>query len=263
MTKSPYLVQPGKKVKLAKIATDDTGKFKKKEAAEKAMTKDTARLGEFQEILYAENKRSLLIVLQAMDSGGKDGTIHHVFTGVNPQGCSVHSFKAPSSEELAHDYLWRIHKRGPARGMITIFNRSHYESVLVERVHNMVPDDVWKRRYDQINAFEKLLSDEGTTILKFFLHISKDEQRKRLMERLKDPTKNWKFSEGDVAERQLWPKYQTAYEDALTKCSTDYAPWYVIPADHKWYRNWAVADIIARTMEGMKLKYPTWPLPKR
>lgn len=263
MTDSPYMVRPGKKVKLNQVPADDTGKFKDKSAAEQAMEKDTARLGELQEILYADNKRSLLVVLQSMDTGGKDGTIRHVFSGINPQGCSVSSFKAPSSEELAHDYLWRVHKRGPAKGMITIFNRSHYESVLIERVHNIVPDNVWKKRYDHINAFEKLLSDEGTTILKFFLHISKGEQRKRLMARLKDPTKNWKFSEGDVAERQLWGKYQDAYEDALNKCSTDYAPWYVIPADHKWFRNWAVADIIRRTMDAMKLKYPTWPLPKR
>jgi PPK2 family polyphosphate:nucleotide phosphotransferase len=263
MTDSPYIVRPGKKVKMAKVATDATGKFKDKHAAEKAMAKDVARLGELQEVLYAENKRSLLIVLQSMDTGGKDGTIEHVFSAVNPQGCTVVSFKAPSGEELAHDYLWRVHKRGPVRGMITIFNRSHYESVLVERVHKIAPEDVWRKRYDHINAFEKLLSDEGTTILKFFLHISESEQRKRLMDRLNDPTKNWKFNEGDLAERQLWNQYQSAYEDALNKCSTDYAPWYVIPADHKWFRNWAIADIIVRTMESMKLKYPVWPVPKR
>jgi PPK2 family polyphosphate:nucleotide phosphotransferase len=257
MNHSSHTVRPGHKVRLNKIATDDTGKSKDKDDAHDAAEKNLGKLSELQQVLYAEGKRSVLVVLQAMDTGGKDGTIRHVFTGVNPAGCSVVSFKAPSAEELAHDYLWRIHRATPARGMITIFNRSHYESVLIERVHKLVPDEVWKRRYDHINAFEKLLTDEGTTILKFFLHISKEEQLKRLRARLEDPEKNWKFNEGDLAERKLWDKYQAAYEDALTKCSTDYAPWHVIPADHKWYRNWAIGDTIVRTMERMKLKYPT------
>jgi PPK2 family polyphosphate:nucleotide phosphotransferase len=256
MIRSPHTVRPGHKVRLGKIPADDTGKFKDKDHARDASEKNLARLTALQQVLYAEGKRSVLVVLQAMDTGGKDGTIRHVFTGVNPAGCSVVSFKVPSADELAHDYLWRIHRATPARGMITIFNRSHYESVLIERVHKLVPEQTWKRRYDHINAFEKLLSDEGTTILKFFLHISKGEQMKRLRARLDDPQKNWKFNEGDLAERKLWGNYQAAYEDALTKCSTDHAPWHIIPADHKWYRNWAIGDTIVRTLERMKLKYP-------
>ncbi|HZZ44497.1 MAG TPA: polyphosphate kinase 2 family protein [Tepidisphaeraceae bacterium] len=259
MIDSPYLVHPGKKVHLPKIPADDTGPFKHKDDAHKSSDKIIAKLSQLQEVLYAEQKRSLLIILQAMDTGGKDGTIRHVFTGVNPAGCSVVSFKAPSSEELAHDYLWRIHRATPARGMITIFNRSQYESVLIERVHKLVPTDVWKRRYDHINAFEKLLTDEGTTILKFFLHISKNEQLKRLDARLDDPDKNWKSDPNDMVERQSWNQYQSAYEDALTNCSTSHAPWYIVPADHKWFRNHVVGDIIVRTMEHMKLKYPIKP----
>jgi PPK2 family polyphosphate:nucleotide phosphotransferase len=191
-----------------------------------------------------------------MDAGGKDGAVDHVFSGVNPQGCNVTSFKAPSSNELAHDYLWRIHAATPRRGMIGIFNRSHYESVLVERVQELVPREVWSRRYDHINHFEKLLSDEGVTILKFFLHISKEEQRKRMQARLADPTKNWKFDPNDLVVRKQWDAYMQAYQDAIEQCSTKRAPWYIIPSDHKWFRNWVISDTIVRTMEKLDLNYP-------
>ena len=220
------------------------------------IAKDITRLAKLQEMLYAEDRRSVLIILQAMDAGGKDGTIKHVMSGLNPQGCEVTSFKVPSAEEADHDFLWRIHKAVPRRGNIGIFNRSHYEDVLVVRVHNLVPREVWKERYDQINRFEKLLSEMSVVILKFFLHISKEEQRKRFQERLKDPSKNWKFSELDLKERELWEDYQAAYEDALSKCSTEWAPWYVIPANHKWYRNWSVARTIVDTLESLKLSFP-------
>jgi PPK2 family polyphosphate:nucleotide phosphotransferase len=256
---SSYLARPGRKVHLKDVDTADTGRFKDKEDAQGPMQDSLARLAELQEILYAENRRALLIVLQGMDTGGKDGTIEHVFRGVNPQGCSVASFKRPSVEELAHDYLWRIHKHAPSRGMITIFNRSHYESVLVERVHSLVPKSVWSRRYDHINRFERMLSDEGTVILKFFLHISRQEQKERLEARLRDPSKNWKFDPRDLAERKLWNDYEAAYEEALRECSTEHAPWYIVPADRKWFRNWVISDIIVRTLQAMKLKYPPAP----
>jgi PPK2 family polyphosphate:nucleotide phosphotransferase len=259
MIKSPYLVKPGKNVKMSKFKTDDKGEFRDKEDAQRAIEKTLEKLKALQEVLYAESKRSLLVVLQALDAGGKDGAIQHVFSGVNPQGCQVTSFKAPSHEELAHDYLWRIHKATPARGMIGIFNRSHYESVLVERVKHLVPKEIWSKRYDHINAFEKLLTDEGTVILKFYLHISRDEQKRRMESRLSDKTKNWKFNAEDLAERKRWDDYMKAYEDALEKCSTEYAPWIVVPADHKWYRNWVISDLIVRTLEKMDLKYPPPP----
>jgi PPK2 family polyphosphate:nucleotide phosphotransferase len=191
-----------------------------------------------------------------MDAGGKDGAIEHVFSGVNPQGCSVTSFKAPTPVEAAHDFLWRHHDAVPRKGMIGIHNRSHYEAVLVERVHELVPKNVWKGRYDRINEFERLLAEEGTTILKFFLHISKAEQKRRLERRLKDPHKNWKFNLADLKERDLWNDYQQAYEDALEKCSTEHAPWFIVPADHKWFRNWVLSDVIVRTLASLKMKYP-------
>ena len=256
MTKSPYLVEPGKPFKLAKQPTDDTGPFKDKEDAAASTEKHLKRLDELQELMYAEAKHSLLVVFQAMDCGGKDGAIEHVFSGVNPQGCAVTSFKAPTPLEKAHDSLWRHHEPAPPKGMIGIFNRSHYESVLVERVRELAPEKIWKRRYDHINAFEKLLADEGTTILKFFLHISKEEQKKRLEARVADPKKNWKFNPGDLEERKLWDDYQAAYQDALEKCSTDYAPWYVVPADRKWFRNWVISDTIVRTLETLEMKFP-------
>lgn len=256
MIDSPYLIKPGKKVRLSKLSTDDTGKFRHKDDAKAVSQKNLERLWELQDVLYAQAKHAVLIVFQAMDAGGKDGAIEHVFSGVNPQGCSVTSFKAPSTLELAHDYLWRIHAAVPGRGMIGIFNRSHYESVLVERVKNLVPKKVWSKRYEQINSFEKLLSDEGVTILKFFLHISPDEQKQRLQERLRDPHKNWKFNPQDLEERKRWDEYQEAYEDALEKCSTDHAPWIAVPADHKWFRNWVISDTIVRTLEKLDLQYP-------
>ena len=201
-------------------------------------------------------KRALLIVLQGLDTGGKDGTIRHVMSGVNPQGCKVTPFKVPAGEETDHDFLWRIHHAVPGFGYIGIFNRSHYEDVLVVRVHNIVPKSQWSRRYDQINNFEEFLTQNNVKILKFFLHISKDEQKKRLMDRIDDPDKHWKISEADFNERRFWNDYTAAYEDALTKCSTDAAPWYVIPSNKKWFRNLAVSHIIAETLEEMDLKLP-------
>ena len=256
MIESPYLVTPGKKFKLSKIDTSDKGDFKDRSEAEPVVAKNLAKLTKLQEILYAESKRSLLVVLQAMDAGGKDGTIRHIFSGVNPQGCAVTSFKAPSTIERAHDFLWRVHSAAPANGMIGIFNRSHYEDVLIVRVHNLVPKDVWSKRYAHICEFERLLSDSGTTILKFFLHISKDEQKKRLQARLDDPQKHWKFNVEDLAERKLWDEYMEAFDDALEKTSTNYAPWYVVPSDRKWFRNWVISDTIVHALQDMKLKYP-------
>ena len=256
MVDSPYLVDPGRKLKLDDLKTDDTGHFKDKDDAAKPVKQNLKKLRKLQDVLYAQGKHALLVVLQAMDGGGKDGTIKHVFSGVNPQGCSVTSFKVPTPQELAHDFLWRVHRATPARGMIGIFNRSHYESVLVERVKDLTPQKIWSKRYDHISNFEQMLADEGTTILKFFLHISWDEQKKRMEKRLADPTHNWKFSPSDLKERKRWDDYMEAYEDALRRCSTEWAPWYVVPADHKWFRNWVVSDTIVRTLEEMNLQYP-------
>jgi PPK2 family polyphosphate:nucleotide phosphotransferase len=257
MFESDYLVRPGKKFSLKKSPSDDTGPFDNKEDAARAVEKNLARLHELQEVLYAESKHALLVVLQAIDAGGKDGAIEHVFSGVNPQGCSVTSFKRPTDLELAHDFLWRIHNAVPPRGMIGIFNRSHYESVLVERVKNLVPKDVWSRRYDHINNFERMLADSGVTIVKFFLHISKDEQKERLQKRLDDPAKNWKFNPADLDERKLWDDYQDAYDDMLERCSTDHAPWYVVPADRKWFRNCVLSESIVHSLESLDMKFPT------
>lgn len=252
-----YRVKPGSKVNLQKWDADDNGHFEGgKKEGKKALKPLNDRLEELQELLYAENKHKLLVVLQAMDSGGKDGTIRHVFDGVNPQGVKVASFKVPTEEELAHDYLWRVHKHTPGKGEIAIFNRSHYEDVLVVRVKNLAPDKVWRRRYDHINAFEKLLVDEGTTILKFYLHISLDEQKERFQARLDDPHKNWKFSLGDLKDRALWPDYMKAYEEMLSKTSTDYAPWYIVPANRKWYRNLVIGTVLVETLEGLNMRYP-------
>ena len=256
MIHSPYLVEPGEKLNLSKLDPADTGKFKDKDDAAAAVAKNLDHLSHLQGVLYAEAKRSVLIVIQALDTGGKDGAIKHVFGGVNPQGCTVTSFKQPTHVEAAHDYLWRVHAAAPARGLIGIFNRSQYEDVLVVRVHDLVPKSVWSERYDQINHFERMLADNGTTIVKFFLHISKDEQKRRLQSRLDDPKKHWKFSADDLKERAHWDDYQAAYEDALRKCSTKAAPWYVVPSDHKWFRNWVLSDTIVRTMRKMDLKYP-------
>lgn len=254
-----FRVQRGSRVRLAKLPTDDTGPFRDKEKAAELTAENQRDIAKLQQRLYAEGKRALLIVLQGMDASGKDGTVRSVFTGINPQGCSVVSFKAPSSNELAHDYLWRVHSVVPARGMIAIFNRSHYESVLVERVRGLVPPAVWKRRYRHINEFERLLADEGTTIVKFFLHISREEQGRRLKARLEDPERRWKYDPRDLRDRRYWNEYQAAYEDALARCSTDYAPWYIVPADHKWFRNWVVSEVIARTLRRMDPRIPDSP----
>jgi PPK2 family polyphosphate:nucleotide phosphotransferase len=256
MIDSPYLVEPGKKLKLSKHDTADKGKFEDREEAETVIAKNLEKLAELQEVLYAESKRSLLVVLQAMDAGGKDGTIRHIFSGVNPQGCQVTSFKSPSLLERSHDFLWRVHQQAPPKGMIGIFNRSHYEDVLIVRVHKIVPKEIWSKRYDHISNFERQLADDGTKILKFFLHISKDEQKQRLQERLDDPEKHWKFNPEDIEERKHWDAYMNAFEDALEKTSAKFAPWYVVPADRKWFRNWVISDTIVRTLKEMDPKYP-------
>ena len=252
-----YLVKPGSKVDLSKYDPSDTSPYKGgKKDAKKDLKDLNKELETLQEMLFAEHKHKMLIVLQGMDTSGKDGTIRHVFEGVNPQGVKVASFKVPTPIELDHDYLWRVHARVPGRGEIVIFNRSHYEDVLVVRVHNLVPEKVWSKRYEQISEFEEILAEEGTTILKFFLHISPQEQKERLLARLQDPSKHWKYNPGDLKERQLWGEYTQAYEEALSKTSTDYAPWYVIPADKKWYRNWVIASILVETLKGLKMDYP-------
>lgn len=252
-----YKVKPGSKVNLSKWDPNDDSEFQGgKEAGLAEVAKLTARLGELQELLFAEGKHKILVVLQAMDTGGKDGTIRRVFSGVNPQGVHVASFKVPTPEELAHDYLWRVHKVVPGKGEMVIFNRSHYEDVLVVRVHDIVPPEVWGARFEQINNFERLLAETGTTILKFYLHIDLDEQKQRLQDRLDDPAKHWKFRLGDLKERKLWPEYMEAYEDALGKTSTSYAPWYVIPANRKWYRDLVIASILIETLEGLEMKFP-------
>jgi len=252
-----YQVKPDSKVDLSRHDPDDRGEFKNgKEEALLEQEKLSQRLVDLQELLFAESKQRILIVLQAMDTGGKDGTIRRVFTGVNPQGVRIASFKVPTPEEMAHDYLWRVHKVVPGNGEIVIFNRSHYEDVLVVRVHNLVPKEIWSKRYEQINNFERLLAETGTTILKFFLHIDPDEQKERLQARLDDPAKHWKFRLGDLDERKLWPEYMKAYEDALEKTSTDYAPWYIIPANRKWYRDLVISRILVETLESLNMEYP-------
>ncbi len=255
-----YRVKPGHKIKLSDYDPEDTSEFSggKKEAKPKLAIL-VQKLDELQELLYAEHKHKVLIVLQALDTGGKDGTIRAVFSGVNPQGVHVASFKVPTPEELDHDFLWRVHSEVPGKGEIVIFNRSHYEDVLVVRVHNLVPEEVWRQRYAQINTFEKMLVDEGTTILKFYLNVTKDEQKERLQERLDDPRKRWKFNPADLKERALWDAYISAYQDAVSETSTRWAPWYVIPANHNWYRNLTVASIIVRALEDLKGAYPEPP----
>jgi PPK2 family polyphosphate:nucleotide phosphotransferase len=252
-----YLVRPGKKLDLQDFDPDDTslvpgGKTEGK-PQNAAIQK---RLANLQELLYAGHEWKLLIVLQGMDTSGKDGTIRHVMAGFNPVGTRVKSFKNPSPEELDHDYLWRVHPHTPAKGEVAVFNRSYYEDVLIVRVHNLVPQRTWQKRYDHIKAFEQMLHDEGTLILKFFLHISKQEQRARLQARIEDPTKRWKFQHTDVEERKLWKDYREAYEDALSRTSTEWAPWYVVPANQKWYRNYVVGLTIAETLESLHMKYP-------
>jgi len=252
-----YLVKPETKVNLSKHDPNDTDDFKGgKEAALAEFEKLNGKLEVLQELLFAEHKQKVLVILQAMDAGGKDGTISHVFEGVNPAGVRVASFKAPTAEELDHDFLWRVHKQVPGKGELVIFNRSHYEDVLVVRVHNYVPPEVWKKRFDQINEFERTLAENGTTILKFYLHIDLDEQKERLQARLDDPTKRWKFRLGDLEERKLWGNYMEAFEDVLSKTSTDYAPWYIVPANHKWYRDLVISSVLVDALEGLKMKYP-------
>jgi PPK2 family polyphosphate:nucleotide phosphotransferase len=258
-----YCVRPDSQLNLGRWDPDDTGEYKKtdqgKERAKTITVQLIGRLEELQERLYANGTRSVLIVLQGMDSSGKDGTIKHVMSGVNPQGCKVVSFKAPSSEEQGHDFLWRVHQKAPSKGQICIFNRSHYEDVLITRVHGWVSDKVVKQRFDQIKGFEELLYESGTTILKFFLHISKVEQKERLEERIRDPEKRWKFNEGDLEERKLWKNYMDAFEDMMAATSTNHAPWYIVPANRKWYRNFVVADLVVEALEDMKLKTPPAP----
>lgn len=254
---SRYRVEAGSAFSLADCDPRDTAGFDGgKKEGRAAFAGLNQRLESLQELLYAEGKRRLLVVLQATDTGGKDGTIRNVFDGVNPQGVKVVSFKRPTERELAHDYLWRVHPHVPADGEIVIFNRSHYEDVLVVRVHDLVPEDRWRRRYDHIRSFETLMADEGTSILKFFLHISEEEQAERLQARLDDPTKHWKFSLGDLDERKRWDAYQEAFEEMLERTSTAAAPWYVVPADRKWWRNIVVSKAIVDTLEGFDMTYP-------
>ena len=251
-----FRVEPGSKVKLDEIDPGYKGEHGDKDSAQPELEKHAQRIHELQYLMYAENKRSLLIVLQGMDAAGKDGTIGHVLAAMNPQGCRVYGFKTPSEREAAHDYLWRVHRATPRTGQVTVFNRSHYESVLVVRVHNLVPKEIWSKRYDEINAFEQELTNNGTHIVKFFLHISKEEQLARFKERLDDPTRNWKISESDYTEREYWNDYQKAYEEALSKCSTPYAPWYVIPSNHKWFRNLAISEILVDSLNSLNMKLP-------
>ncbi len=256
MKEQPLRLAAGKKVRLADFDAGYLGGIKHKKKARAELGENIAALADLGYRLYAEDRRSLLLVLQGMDTAGKDGTIRHVMRGFNPQSCRVTSFKQPGAEELAHDFLWRVGRAVPRKGSIGIFNRSHYEDVLVVRVHNLVPESQWKRRYRRINQFEKLLTDGGTAIVKIFLHISKDEQRRRLQARLDDPTKRWKFSRADLKERSYWDDYQRAYEAALTRCNTEHAPWCVVPADRKWYRNLIVSRILRKTLEKMSPQFP-------
>jgi PPK2 family polyphosphate:nucleotide phosphotransferase len=249
-------VAPGKQIRLDRFDSSYAGGVEDKQEAKKRLDRNIEALADLGYRLYAENRRSLLLVLQGMDTSGKDGTIRHVMQGFNPQSCRVTAFKTPSVQELNHDFLWRIHQAAPGKGEIGIFNRSHYEDVLIVRVHDLVPKKVWNARYARINAFEKLLTEEGTTIVKIFLHISRDEQRERLQKRLDDPTKRWKFRHDDLTERTRWNAYQRAYNDALTRCNTADAPWYIVPADRKWYRNLVVSDILRKTLEAMAPQFP-------
>ncbi len=252
-----YRVKTGQKIHLKDWDPNKTDSFDGgKDEGRERLLELNRELEELQELLYAEHKHKVLIVLQGMDTSGKDGVIRHVFEGVNPQGVRVANFKVPTAEELDHDYLWRVHRQTPGRGEIVIFNRSHYEDVLVVRVHGLVSEEVWKRRFAHINDFERLLAEEGTLILKFFLHIDLEEQKKRLQARLEDPTKHWKFNVGDLKERARWADYMQAYEDVLNKTSTDYAPWYIVPSNKKWYRNLVVASVLVEALKGLKMQYP-------
>lgn len=253
----PFRIQPGQSVELSQFPTRSEELFPMEKREGKDLMKlHSAEIDELQTQFYAEGKHRLLVVFQAMDTGGKDGSIRSVFEKMDPQGIRVASFKRPSSEELAHDYLWRVHKQIPQDGEVVIFNRSHYEDILAVRVREIFPEAVWSKRYDHIVNFEQMLADEGTTIVKIFLHISKEEQKERLQARLDEPAKNWKFNPGDLDDRALWPKFMDAYEGVLGKTSTDVAPWYVIPADRKWYRNLVISKIIIDTMKSLNMEYP-------
>jgi len=251
------IVQPGSKIWLKHFDPGYHGKHESRKSALPEIEENRQKMQELQYLMYAENKHSLLIVLQGLDAAGKDGVVRHVLTGMNPSGCISVNFKQPTAEDLAHDFLWRVHPHVPAKGSVAIFNRSHYEDVLVARVHGLVPEKVWSKRYDQINDFEQLIfTENNTTILKFFLHISKDEQLARFKKRLEDPTRQWKISESDYKEREYWRDYTEAFEDVLTKTSTAHAPWSIIPANHKWFRDLSVSQIITRTMEEMDMQFP-------
>lgn len=256
MKPAEYLVKPGSKVNLKKWDPDDTASVPDKETGKAILKEYRKEIIDLQERLYAENNQSLLVVFQAMDTGGKDGCIENVFKGVNPSGVRVRSFKSPTELELRHDFLWRIHQHTPPTGHISVFNRSHYEDVLVVRVKDLVPEQVWKKRYEQINSFEEILNERNTHIIKFYLHISKEEQKERLEARLEDPSKHWKFSTADLAERELWDDYQEAFEAALGKTSTDHAPWYIVPANKKWFRDVVVSQAILETLRSMDPQYP-------
>ena len=252
-----FTTKPGEKIELAEMDTVGPTKGIDKQEAEKIIERNAKTMAGLARRMYAENLQSLLLVLQGMDASGKDGTIRNVMQGVNPRSCIVYSFKKPTDAELAHDFLWRVHKVVPPKGYIGIFNRSHYEDVLVVRVHNLVPQDVWEKRYEQINNFEKLLVESRVTMLKCFLHVSKEEQRKRLQERVDVPEKRWKFNPVDLNERALWSEYQSAYEAALYRCNTAHAPWHIIPADRKWYRNLIVSQLLTKTLEKMNPQFPS------
>ena len=255
--KSPYLIKPGSKVRLNKLKTDVTGRFDNSESTDPVLKKRLGKLADLQEVFYAAQSKALLIVLQGMDTAGKDGTIRHIFSGVNPQGCNVAAFKVPTALEARHDFLWRCHAQVPARGMIGIFNRSHYEDVLAPRVHGAMSKKEVRRHIEDIKLWEQTLIDNDVVILKFFLNISRGEQTRRLQDRIDTPDKHWKLSAADFNERRFWPDYMAAYEDILNETSTTDAPWFAIPSDHKWYRNVAISELLVDAMEGMKLKYPT------
>ena len=254
--KSPHLVKPLTKVRLSKISSSDTGHFKSEDAAKTVLSNHRGALDKLQDVFYASQAKALLVVLQGMDTAGKDGTISHIFSGINPQGCDVAAFKVPTPLEARHDFLWRVHAKVPPRGMIGIFNRSHYEDVLSPRVHKIISADVARQRLDNINEFESFLADNDVLILKFYLHISKDEQTRRLQARLDDKKKNWKLSDADIHERQFWPRYMDAYDDILSATCHKHAPWFVIPSDNKWYRNIAISAVILDLMLSLDLKYP-------
>jgi PPK2 family polyphosphate:nucleotide phosphotransferase len=257
MQTEPYRIDPGASVVLPEISSNDTDGYDgDKDDARALIDEQSAKLFDLQQLLYADNTRKVLVVLQGMDTSGKDGTIKQVFKMINPLGVRVANFKRPNDVELEHDYLWRVHRNTPRSGEITIFNRSHYEDVLVVRVHDYVPEKVWKKRFDHIRNFEQMLADEGTVIRKFFLHISKEKQRERLQERLDNPAKHWKFEHGDLEERKYWDEYTDAYEEAISRTSTADAPWYVIPSDRKWFRNLLISRILVETLESLKLSYP-------